>query len=88
MFSKGCTGKKWAPPPGRIPPGKIRTAIALILRDLSDKSMRFSAQQRFKLHERVAALQNELRALEIERLEEEAQREHGEATDKAADNKE
>jgi hypothetical protein len=48
-----------------------RTAIRLILKDLSSKSLRLSGQQRYKLHTRVEQLQEELRVLEIEKLERE-----------------
>jgi hypothetical protein len=51
---------------------RIRSEIKLILTDLANKNIRFSGSQRFRLHERVAELQTELRTLEIERLEEEA----------------
>jgi hypothetical protein len=46
-----------------------RTEIRIILRDLSSKSIKLTGAQRYRLHERVAQLQEELRLLEIEKLE-------------------
>jgi hypothetical protein len=47
----------------------IRSEIKQIQTDLRNKRLRFTATQRVKLHERVAALQEELKQAEIERLE-------------------
>lgn len=47
----------------------IRTEVNCIQQDLKNRKLRFTAAQRFKLHERIETLQAELKALEIERLE-------------------
>jgi len=68
--------KQWQPPAGRMNEKACRTQIRIILRDLSSKSVKLTGGQRYRLHERVAQLQEELRLLEIEKLE----RQEAEAT--------
>ena len=46
-----------------------RTEIRLLLRDLGSRAFKLTGAQRYRLHERVAELQEELRLLEIEKLE-------------------
>jgi len=64
----GTKRKQWLPPAGRINEKACRTAIRILLRDLASKS-KFTAGQRYRMHERIAQLQEELRLLEIEKLE-------------------
>ena len=63
--------KRWFPPKGRMSETACRTALRQVLRDLSSKNMKLTGAQRFKLHGRVEKLQDELRLIEIEKLERE-----------------
>jgi hypothetical protein len=47
----------------------IRTEVTSIQRDLGNQKLKFTAAQRYHLHVRIETLQAELKALEIERLE-------------------
>ena len=47
----------------------LRAQVVTINRDLRNPSLKFTAPQRFKLHERIEKLQAEIREVEIERLE-------------------
>ncbi len=63
-----------------------RTEIRLLLRDLASRAFKLTGPQRYRLHERVAELQDELRLLEIEKLERqegEAKKQDGQEPDKA-----
>lgn len=60
---------------GRLGVKVIRQEVWQIVRDLNDKTLRFSAKERLVLHRRIESLQAELKAVEIARLEEQIARE-------------
>src|SRR2546430_9727851 len=64
--------KRWIPPSGRMTETVCRTQIRLIIKDLKNKQLKLTGAQRFRLHERIAELQEQLRLVEIERLERQA----------------
>lgn len=58
--------------PGRMSIKIIRGQISKIEKDLASKELKFTGPQRYKLYMRVEALQGELKAIELEKLESEA----------------
>ena len=62
---------------GRLAERTIRGEIAQIQADLRSKTLKFTGAQRFKLHERIEALQAELKQTEIERIERALEAENG-----------
>ena len=69
--------------PGRMSIKIIRGQIGKIEKDLASKEIQFTGPQRYKLYMRVEALQSELKAIELEKLESEAMLEsvHGRSGD-------